>query len=607
MRNPNGKPLDPVESNSIASPPMVNLILTEKGGEPKQLGFDKDEVTIGRVAGNDVVLAKGNVSKRHCRIAVEDGRFLVADMGSTNGTYVNGKKIAEAMFLTATDKIYVGDFVIRVENAGQAFGNAATSAEAGSLSTALPRKAPPPPPPPPPPPRGNAGAGRAIAVGPASPGTALPPALPGARPTASGRVAPPPPPPARRDTAVLSVAEDSLDDAEEPPLLADLDMDEEVPAAPMPPKLSVPPIKAGISPSEDDEDLIDHPTSRREWPGSVAQAPAVADGTRLSLEQLLATEGTSAVYLSGETLQVERNGKREPGSGPEGVAALTAELRALAARGAPTPARDAQQIHVTLPGGERLVAMFPPLASALCATLRRAPSSPRSLAELVSSGSASREMREIIESCINLRRNILCTGDAGALAVLLPSLAETLPAEARVVSMGDSVAPPPISTAWVALTPKDNSAADLITTAAAMQPDYLIADIATAQAASNLVHACALGADGIVASLAGRSATDALGRLQALARNAQSSNPQTKDLVASAFDVVILAAIVPSGDLRLIEIGEPRLDPDGRLWAEPLVTWKPENGGKFQASGATSRLAATLAARGVPVPGGLKK
>ena len=37
---------------------MIKLTLTEKGGEPKLLTFDKDEITIGRVSGNDIVLAK---------------------------------------------------------------------------------------------------------------------------------------------------------------------------------------------------------------------------------------------------------------------------------------------------------------------------------------------------------------------------------------------------------------------------------------------------------------------------------------------------------------------------------------------------------------------
>src|SRR6185295_4337160 len=113
---------------------MVTLVLTEKGGETKQMSFDKDEVTIGRVQGNDLVLPKGNVSKRHCRIMVQGSRFSVEDLKSTNGTYINGRKIAEPTAISGADKIYVGDFVLKVENA-----------EADALSTAIPRRPPPPP------------------------------------------------------------------------------------------------------------------------------------------------------------------------------------------------------------------------------------------------------------------------------------------------------------------------------------------------------------------------------------------------------------------------------------------------------------------------------
>src|SRR3954468_17792907 len=127
---------------------MVILTLTEKGGEPKQLSFDKNEATIGRVQGNDVVLPKGNVSKRHCRIYSQDGHFSVEDLKSTNGTYVNGRKITEPTVVSTADKVYVGDFIVRVDNATPAEvptppppGN-----EAGSLSIALPRRPPVPPP-----------------------------------------------------------------------------------------------------------------------------------------------------------------------------------------------------------------------------------------------------------------------------------------------------------------------------------------------------------------------------------------------------------------------------------------------------------------------------
>src|SRR5215217_2460241 len=124
---------------------MVTLLLTEKGGETKQLNFEKDEVTVGRVQGNDIVLPKGNVSKRHCRIMLQGGRFSVEDLKSTNGTYINGRKIGETTSVVGTDKIYVGDFVIKIENAGVEAAVPANAPEAGSLSTALPRRPPPPP------------------------------------------------------------------------------------------------------------------------------------------------------------------------------------------------------------------------------------------------------------------------------------------------------------------------------------------------------------------------------------------------------------------------------------------------------------------------------
>src|ERR1041384_3436184 len=72
---------------------MFTVIITEKGGDQRRQDFDKAEVTIGRVQGNDIILPKGNVSKRHSRIVFKDGKFIIVDLKSTNGTYVNGRKI----------------------------------------------------------------------------------------------------------------------------------------------------------------------------------------------------------------------------------------------------------------------------------------------------------------------------------------------------------------------------------------------------------------------------------------------------------------------------------------------------------------------------------
>src|SRR3989442_8284977 len=97
---------------------MFLITLAEKGGGSQQLTFEKNEVTIGRLSGNDIVLAKGNVSKYHSRIVIKDGKFIIVDMKSTNGTYVNGKKIAAPQVIRPADKIYIGDYIINVEAKG---------------------------------------------------------------------------------------------------------------------------------------------------------------------------------------------------------------------------------------------------------------------------------------------------------------------------------------------------------------------------------------------------------------------------------------------------------------------------------------------------------
>jgi len=98
---------------------MFNIVITEKGGKPRVEEFDQNEITIGRVQGNDIVLPKGNISKRHSRIVLRDGKFIVVDLKSTNGTYVNGKRINSPQVLKEVDKVYIGDFTLTVEEPAQ--------------------------------------------------------------------------------------------------------------------------------------------------------------------------------------------------------------------------------------------------------------------------------------------------------------------------------------------------------------------------------------------------------------------------------------------------------------------------------------------------------
>lgn len=94
---------------------MYGVVITEEGGARRRLDFSKAEVTVGRVQGNDVVLAKRNVSKQHARLSVEGEKAVVVDLNSTNGTWVNGRKITSPHPLKTGDKIYIADFIITLE------------------------------------------------------------------------------------------------------------------------------------------------------------------------------------------------------------------------------------------------------------------------------------------------------------------------------------------------------------------------------------------------------------------------------------------------------------------------------------------------------------
>lgn len=122
---------------------MFAITVTEKGGTPQRMDFDKPEITIGRIHGNDIVLAKGNVSKKHSRILFKDNRFIVVDLKSTNGTYVNSRKITSPFVLKAGDKIYIGDFTLLIDDAAFVADGAHESLEAKPLrETPLIERAP---------------------------------------------------------------------------------------------------------------------------------------------------------------------------------------------------------------------------------------------------------------------------------------------------------------------------------------------------------------------------------------------------------------------------------------------------------------------------------
>ena len=91
-------------------------IAVEKG--PKELrGVTisvRGPVVVGRSPGADIVIGASYVSSRHARFVLMGQNLFIEDLGSTNGTVVNGVYISEPTALKNGDKVMVGDVVLRV-------------------------------------------------------------------------------------------------------------------------------------------------------------------------------------------------------------------------------------------------------------------------------------------------------------------------------------------------------------------------------------------------------------------------------------------------------------------------------------------------------------
>ena len=92
---------------------LVVLEPTERRGQEFPLG---DELTVGRAGGCGVPIPDDTfVSQLHARVFRRDGDLYVEDLGSTNGTYLNKKKVASTVPIRKGDKLQIGKTTMEVQ------------------------------------------------------------------------------------------------------------------------------------------------------------------------------------------------------------------------------------------------------------------------------------------------------------------------------------------------------------------------------------------------------------------------------------------------------------------------------------------------------------
>ncbi len=649
------------QAEGYAYPSMFAIVISEKGGGERREIFDKHEINVGRVQGNDLMLPKGNVSKRHARLLFRDGRFIVTDLKSTNGTYVNGRKIAQATIVREGDKIYVGDFVLRVE-----------------LPPATPSSAPHRAPPGPPGPGLSTSQSIGRPIGAAAPPTtraAL--AMDAAEYTGRDVVGPVPSldPDAANAKQPVEVSEVVTGTAPRIPSPAPLS-DIESAALVSRPLQSV----AGTAPS---------PRSAGHPPGA-GHAARIVTPRALALSSLIERVAESIdlapLARGAEPDQVlahrierivreKAKSLRDDGQLPENVEvddAIRDAQRELFGLGALDAVLDDYEVteirafghnHVTVVRGGDTVELDPPFSSeaalyrAIVRLVRQSSTPigtgetiierylPRgllvqavlpptslyghalvikkrrraevSLEDLVRSGTVSCTMATFLQGCSAARANILLVGPAEATAMLLSALAAAGPASDGIVALQNvdelwGMEPAPVA---IRLPEGAEEATRLVRAAARLRPERLVVSPLTGPLAAAVASTIVEGSEGILAAMSAPSLRHALERLvpDLMAARPGLTPDAARSWLLGSFELAVEVARLRDGRYRVMRVAE-LYGTNGGILGRDIFTFVVERTaaggaveGSFGPTGIVPRIADELAARGGPLDASLFK
>ena len=93
---------------------MPKLVLLSAGMTGRTHELKADTTTIGRVEDNTFQIAEPSVSSHHCEILLKGSEVMVKDLGSTNGSFINGEKVTESV-LKPGQILRLGQIEMRLE------------------------------------------------------------------------------------------------------------------------------------------------------------------------------------------------------------------------------------------------------------------------------------------------------------------------------------------------------------------------------------------------------------------------------------------------------------------------------------------------------------
>jgi pSer/pThr/pTyr-binding forkhead associated (FHA) protein len=118
---------------------MPKLLLKFNAAVIKEVAMEKESISIGRKPDNDIVIDNPAISGHHCKLTMEGGGYYVEDLDSTNGTFVNEKRIKKSG-LHHNDVVGVAKHAIVFLNEAEAAAAAANQPNADATMVLAPQK-----------------------------------------------------------------------------------------------------------------------------------------------------------------------------------------------------------------------------------------------------------------------------------------------------------------------------------------------------------------------------------------------------------------------------------------------------------------------------------
>ncbi|MGN0833632.1 MAG: ATPase, T2SS/T4P/T4SS family [Kiritimatiellia bacterium] len=495
---------------------MMTLVLQFPDGrtECRELPDSDFAWNLGRADGSDLVLAAGDVSRRHATLSRMSGTLVLADAESRGGTWMNGERLVAPQVLAAGDEFRVGSFRLRIES---------------RVSAAHPE--PPPPAPSPAP---------------------VPDSVPDDDFSAADIL--------YTDECMvlkrrlhehilgeMNLTEDALKEFADETTRAKLDacvdsalrqFRHELPA-----QVTLPDFRQALM-----DELVGY-------------GP---------LSPILRDKGVSEIMVNGpERIFIERKGRlRETGVRFYNERHLIQIIQRIVEPLGRHVDEASPMVDARLPDGSRVNAVIPPLAlDGASMTIRKFADKKLTTEDLVGFGSMTEEMAAFLKEAVRVRKNILVSGGTGSgKTTLLNVLSQFIPGGERVVTVEDSAELKLSHRNIVRLEARPANIEgkgriairDLVINCLRMRPDRIIVGECRGAEALDMLQAMNTGHDGSLTTAHANNPRDALSRLENMVMMAGFELPSSaiREQIASAIDLIVQQTRLPDGSRKIVKITE---------------------------------------------------